>query len=69
MTEQVEDVKVFLNMMKIICSMAPAFMLDIVDTVSSINNRNQPDIRANSPLKFILLDFGICLPSLLLFPY
>ena len=62
-TEQVEDVKVFLNMMKIIFSMAPAFMLGIVATVSSINHRrHQPDIMAKNPLKLMLLDYGILSP-------
>ena len=42
-TEQVEDVKVFLGMMKIIFSMGPAFMLEFVAIISSINHHNQPD--------------------------
>ena len=61
-TEQVEDVKVFLNMMKIIFSMGPAFILDFVATISSINHRNQPDFRAKNPLKLMLLDYGILSP-------
>ena len=66
-TEQVEDVKVFLNMMKIIFSMAPAFMLDIVATVSSINHHvHQPDIVGKNPLKLMLLDYGILSPILTL---
>ena len=62
-TEQVEDVKVFLNMMKIIFSMAPAFMLNIVATVSSINHhRHQTEIMEKNPLKLMLLDYGILSP-------
>ena len=62
-TEQVEDVKVFLNMMKIIFSMGPAFMLDFVATISSINHRrHQPDIITKNPLKLMLLDYGILSP-------
>ena len=62
-TEQVEDIKVFLGMMKIIFSMGPAFMLDIVVTVSStIHRRHQPDVMAKNSLKLILLDYGILSP-------
>ena len=62
-TEQVEDVKVFLNMMKILFSMAPAFMLDIVATVSSINHpHHQPDIMTKNSIKLMLLDYGILSP-------
>ena len=68
-TEQVEDVKVFLNMMKIIFSMGPAFILDFVATISSINHRNQPDFRAKNPLKLMLLDYGILSPIFTLVPY
>ena len=41
MTEEVEDVKVFLNMMKIIFSMGPVFMLDFVATISSYCNNKK----------------------------
>ena len=61
-TEQVEDVKVFLGMMKIIFSMGPAFMLEFVATISSINHRNHQDFRAKNPLKLMLLDYGILSP-------
>ena len=62
-TEQVEDVKVFLNMMKTIFSMALAVMLNIVATVSSINHhRHQPEIMEKNPLKLMLLDYGILSP-------
>ena len=56
------DLKVFLNMMKIIFSMGPTFILDFVATISSINHRNQPDYRAKNPLKLMLLDYGILSP-------
>ena len=65
-TEQVEDVKVFLNMMKIIFSIGPAFMLDFVATISSINHRSQPDFRAKNPLKLMFLDYGILSPIFVL---
>ena len=68
-TEEVEDVKVFLNMMKIIFSMGPVFMLDFVATISSINHHNQADFRAKNPLKIDSWIIEYCLPSLLLFSY
>ena len=60
-TEQVEDVKVFLNMVKILFAMGPAFMLDIVATISSINHPRHAS-KTENPLKLMFLDYGIMSP-------
>ena len=61
-TEQVEDVKVLINMFKVLVCLGPVFFFDFTATVSAINHHNQPNFNASHPIKLMLLDYGMLSP-------
>ena len=63
-TEQVEDVKVALNMLKVLLSLGPAFLLE-VGAVSSFLDHHVLNVtyhEVTNPLPILLIDYGMLLP-------
>ena len=61
-TEQVEDVKVFLHMLKILLSLSPSFVLHWGATVSVASHKGQ----AKNDIEEIFLNYGLISPVFLL---
>ena len=61
-TEQVEDVKVFLHMLKILLSLSPSFVLHWGATVSVASYSNQ----VKNDIEEIFLNYGLISPVILL---
>ena len=62
-TEQVEDVKVLINIVKVLISLGPVFLLEIAATLSSIYHPHQSNEGSiNHFLEVWLLDYGMLSP-------
>ena len=59
-TEQVEDVKVLINIVKVLVALGPVFLLDVAATLSSISHPQQYNVSSiNYHLEVWLLDYRI----------
>ena len=68
-TEQVEDVKVLFNMLKVFLSLGPVFFLDLCATVALMQHRqhhDKVDFSVNNPWKVFFLHNSILSPLLTL---
>ena len=66
-TEQVEDVKVLFNVVKVFLSLGPAFFLDLSATIIAVRNHHhhdKADFSVNNPWKVFFLHNGILSPLL-----
>ena len=68
-TEQVEDVKVLFNMVKVFLSLGPVFFLDLCATITAItyhHHHDKADFSVNNPWKVFFLHNGVLSPLLTL---
>ena len=64
-TEQVEDVKSFLNITKVLISLGPAFLLDLTGITIFRHHRLRQKPLSKNPYKTIFLENGILSPLLI----
>ena len=64
-TEQVEDVKSFLNITKVLISLGPAFLLDLTGITIFRHHRLHQKPLSKNPYKIIFLENGILSPLLI----
>ena len=63
-TEQVENVKVALNMFKVLLSLGPIFLLELAAVSSFLNHKNRKVTyyKVSNPLRILLINYGMLLP-------
>ena len=61
-TEQVEDVKVMCNIIKVMLALGPVFLMEQSASLSVIKHHNQPDFNASNPVQMLFLDYGVLYP-------
>ncbi len=67
-TEQVEDVKVLLNMVKILVCFGPVFLLDLASKITILVHYKSTAteyVRNNNPIKVLFLDYEMMSPLLI----